>query len=79
MKQITATVDEETKRPIIAIEGDWTGKDIKMLIKMLPRQYRIYKADRVKQVMLDEKKPKSEGVKNAKPTNKRAGNKTTAV
>ena len=61
MKQITATIDEKTLRPVIDIQGDWVGKEIKMVIKMFPRSYRIYKADRIKKLSLKAKGDKEDG------------------
>jgi hypothetical protein len=71
MDIIKASIDEKTNRPVIEIEGDWIGKNIKLVIKMLPRAYRLYKADRLKE---------AKGVKHdGRKQTKRAGTKTATA
>ena len=59
-KTLQASFDEKTKKPIIELNGEWIGKDIKLIIKMLPRAYRLYRVEKLK----NEAKTKQKGVAN---------------
>ena len=49
-KRIVAMLDERTHKPVIQFIGDWLGKEVKLIMAHLPRNYRLSKAAMLKKL-----------------------------